>query len=67
MITESHIDIKGNIAQQGATQVNNINLTPAYTTEDINRLCLRTLQCPDSLVIKHRLKKNKDKLLPQLI
>ncbi|KAB8242957.1 hypothetical protein BDV35DRAFT_13685 [Aspergillus flavus] len=63
----NHIDIKGNIAQQGATQVNNVNFNIAHTTEDIDRLCLRTLRCPDSLVVKHRLKENKDKLLPQSI
>lgn len=36
-----------------------------HTTEDIDRFCLRTLRCPDSLVAKNRLKENKDKLLPQ--
>lgn len=37
----------------------------AHTTEDIDRLCLRSLRCPDSLVVKNRLKETKDKLLPQ--
>lgn len=27
MVTANHIDMKGNIAQQGATQVNNVNFT----------------------------------------
>jgi hypothetical protein len=35
----------------------------AYTIDDIDRSCLRALQCPDTLVVKHRLKENKDKLL----
>ncbi|KAJ5097838.1 hypothetical protein N7532_004839 [Penicillium argentinense] len=35
------------------------------TTEDIDRLCLRHLSCPDSLVVKNRLKETKDKLLRQ--
>ncbi|EED14601.1 G-protein beta WD- 40 repeats containing protein, putative [Talaromyces stipitatus ATCC 10500] len=39
----------------------------AYTTEDIDRFCLRDLRCPDSLVVKNRLKENKDKLLSQSI
>ncbi|KAB8240145.1 hypothetical protein BDV35DRAFT_398921 [Aspergillus flavus] len=63
----SHIDIKGNIAQQGATQVNNVNFTTSHTTEDIDRLCLRTLRCPDSVIVKNRLEENKDKLLSQSI
>ncbi|KAJ5348532.1 G-protein beta WD- 40 repeats containing protein [Penicillium brevicompactum] len=33
------------------------------TTEDIDRLCLQNLNCPDSLVVKNRLKEAKDKLL----
>ncbi|KAL6890082.1 WD40-repeat-containing domain protein [Trichoderma evansii] len=43
------------------------HLPRAYTTEDIDRFCLRDLRCPDSLVIKNRLKENKDKLLSQSI
>lgn len=39
----------------------------AYAREDIDRFCLRALRCPDSLVVKNRLKENKDKLLPQSI
>ncbi|KAJ5152980.1 G-protein beta WD- 40 repeats containing protein [Penicillium canariense] len=35
----------------------------SYTTEDIDRFCLRNLRCPDSLVVKNRLKETKDKLL----
>ncbi|CAI7639854.1 unnamed protein product [Penicillium glandicola] len=38
---------------------------PSYTTEDIDRFCLRDLRCPDSLVVKNRLKETKDKLLRQ--
>ncbi|OQE36694.1 hypothetical protein PENCOP_c011G02558 [Penicillium coprophilum] len=37
----------------------------SYTTEDIDRFCLQDLCCPDSLVVKNRLKETKDKLLPQ--
>ncbi|KAJ5419723.1 uncharacterized protein N7487_003273 [Penicillium crustosum] len=37
----------------------------AYTAEDIDRLCLRDLRCPNSLAVKNRLKKTKDKLLLQ--
>ncbi|KAJ5207896.1 hypothetical protein N7449_002275 [Penicillium cf. viridicatum] len=37
----------------------------AYTAEDIDRLCLRDLRCPDSLAVKNRLKETKDKLLLQ--
>lgn len=39
----------------------------AYTVEDINQDCLHTLRCPDTLVIKNRLKENKDKLLYESI
>jgi hypothetical protein len=35
----------------------------AYTVEEINQLCLRTLRCPDSLGVKTRLKEKKDRLL----
>ncbi|KAJ5687517.1 hypothetical protein N7536_010136 [Penicillium majusculum] len=35
------------------------------TTEDIDRLFLRHLRCPDSLIVKNRLKETKDKLLRQ--
>ncbi|KAJ5904783.1 G-protein beta WD- 40 repeats containing protein [Penicillium subrubescens] len=37
----------------------------AYNAEDIDRFCLRELRCPDSLVVKNRLKETKDKLLPK--
>ncbi|KAJ5455936.1 uncharacterized protein N7458_004200 [Penicillium daleae] len=37
------------------------------TAEEADRLCIRALRCPDSLVVKNRLKENKDKLLPQSI
>ncbi|CEO59708.1 hypothetical protein PMG11_04375 [Penicillium brasilianum] len=39
----------------------------SHTTEDIDRFCLRDLRCPDSRVVKNRLKENKDKLIPQSI
>ena len=35
----------------------------ALTTDDIDQLCIRSLRCPDSLVVKNRLKENKDRLL----
>ncbi|KAL4865206.1 hypothetical protein BDV12DRAFT_200398 [Aspergillus spectabilis] len=38
-----------------------------YTTEDIDRICLHALRCPDSLVVKNRLKESKDKLVHQSI
>ncbi|KFY93613.1 hypothetical protein V498_04319 [Pseudogymnoascus sp. VKM F-4517 (FW-2822)] len=37
------------------------------TVDDIDRSCLRSLQCPDTLLVKNRLKENKDKLLPKSI
>lgn len=37
----------------------------AQTPEEIDRLCLRNLHCPDSRLVKNRLKESKDKLLPQ--
>ncbi|KAL5335585.1 WD40-repeat-containing domain protein [Aspergillus crustosus] len=39
----------------------------AYTTEDIDRICLHALRCPDSLAVKSRLKESKDKLVHQSI
>ncbi|KAL4864042.1 hypothetical protein BDV12DRAFT_205946 [Aspergillus spectabilis] len=39
----------------------------AYTTEDIDRICLRALRCPDSLAVKNRLKESKDRLVHQSI
>ncbi|BCR85774.1 uncharacterized protein ACHE_21232A [Aspergillus chevalieri] len=62
-----HIDIQGNIAQPGATQINNVIPLPYNTINDIDRSCLRALRCPDTLVVKNRLIENKDKLLPQSI
>jgi NACHT domain len=38
-----------------------------YTIDDIDRSCLRTLRCPDTLVVKNLLKENKDKLLHKSI
>jgi hypothetical protein len=39
----------------------------ALTVDEIDRMCLRFLQCPDTLRIKSRLKENKDKLLHESI
>ncbi|KAI4271450.1 MAG: hypothetical protein L6R38_006870 [Xanthoria sp. 2 TBL-2021] len=64
------INIQGNSAQPNSTQINNVNLSTsgtAYTIEDVNRDCLRTLRCPNSLVLKNRLKENKDRLLYESI
>ncbi|KAJ5712499.1 G-protein beta WD- 40 repeats containing protein [Penicillium malachiteum] len=36
-----------------------------HTTEDIDRICLRALRCPNSLEVKTRLKDTKDRLLRQ--
>ncbi|KFY02662.1 hypothetical protein O988_02002 [Pseudogymnoascus sp. VKM F-3808] len=44
--------------------VNNHKIT---TADDIDRSCLRSLRCPDTLAVKNRLKENKDKLLPKSI
>ncbi|KAJ5088692.1 G-protein beta WD- 40 repeats containing protein [Penicillium angulare] len=38
-----------------------------HTPEEIDRLCLRALQCPNSMLVKNRLKEVKDKLLPKSI
>lgn len=43
-----------------------LKLFIAYTTENIDQLCLRSLGCPDSFHVKNGLKE-KDKLLPQSI
>ncbi|KAL3455860.1 hypothetical protein BJX64DRAFT_294641 [Aspergillus heterothallicus] len=45
----------------------NAGLLVAHTTEDIDRVCLHALRCPDSLAIKNRLKDSKDKLVHQSI
>ncbi|KAJ5698118.1 G-protein beta WD- 40 repeats containing protein [Penicillium macrosclerotiorum] len=37
----------------------------SYTSDDIDRICLQHLHCPDSLAVKNRLKEAKDKLLRQ--
>ncbi|KAJ5894292.1 G-protein beta WD- 40 repeats containing protein [Penicillium taxi] len=37
----------------------------AYSSQDIDRICLQKLCCPDSLAVKNRLKEAKDKLLRQ--
>lgn len=41
-----------------------MKITPfrPYVTEESDRLCLQNLRCPDSLVVKNRLKEAKDKL-----
>ncbi|KAK2470174.1 hypothetical protein H9L39_18322 [Fusarium oxysporum f. sp. albedinis] len=39
----------------------------AYTTEDIDRISLHALRCPDSLAVKNRLKESKDRLVHQSI
>ncbi|KAI4226098.1 MAG: hypothetical protein L6R40_008312 [Gallowayella cf. fulva] len=62
-----HINIQGNIFEPNSTQINNVNLSTPYTTEDVNRDCLRTLRGPDTLVVKNRLKETKDRLLYQSI
>ncbi|KAJ5740649.1 G-protein beta WD- 40 repeats containing protein [Penicillium malachiteum] len=36
-----------------------------HTADDIDRICLQTLRCPESLAVKTRLKGAKDKLLRQ--
>lgn len=41
--------------------------TSAYSPEEVNRLCLNALRCPDSLVVKSWLKENKDKLLTECV
>ncbi|KUJ24617.1 putative G-protein beta WD 40 repeat-containing protein [Mollisia scopiformis] len=43
--------------------VNNQNVT----IDEIDRSCLRTLRCPDTLAVKNRLKESKDKLLHESI
>ncbi|KAI6778215.1 uncharacterized protein J7T54_004110 [Emericellopsis cladophorae] len=39
----------------------------AHTTEDIDRISLHALRCPDSLAVKNRLKESKDRLVHQSI
>ncbi|CAG8080643.1 unnamed protein product [Penicillium salamii] len=62
----SRVEITGNTAQAGSIQVNNV-AHPAPSLEDIDRCCLRALRCPNPMAVKHRLKENKDKLLPKSI
>jgi hypothetical protein len=76
------IDIRGNAAQAGSTQVSNVNfstgkhdlcfytgtdlswwLCTGYNNDNMDHVCLSALRCPDTLVVKNRLKENKDKLL----
>ncbi|KAF7505951.1 hypothetical protein GJ744_012393 [Endocarpon pusillum] len=59
------VGIDHNIAEAGATQINNVNVSTSYSNDEIDRCCLRALRCPDSLVVKNRLRENKDKLLHQ--
>ncbi|KFY36599.1 hypothetical protein V495_07752 [Pseudogymnoascus sp. VKM F-4514 (FW-929)] len=44
-----------------------VNNHKMATPDDIDRSCLRSLRCPDTLAVKNRLKENKDKLLPKSI
>ncbi|KAK5202848.1 hypothetical protein LTR96_011230 [Exophiala xenobiotica] len=57
------IEVSCNKAEAGSTQVNNVTLNTSYTTEDIDRACLRALRCPDSLRVKTQLKETKDKVV----
>ncbi|CEJ62505.1 hypothetical protein PMG11_11002 [Penicillium brasilianum] len=63
----TQVDIRGNIAQAEAIQVNSVNLTTVHTLAEVDQLCLRTLRCANALVVKNKLKENKDKLLYDLI
>ncbi|KFY03079.1 hypothetical protein V490_00302 [Pseudogymnoascus sp. VKM F-3557] len=47
--------------------VNNPVFSKNVTVDDIDRSCLRSLRCPDALLVKNRLKENKDKLLHKSI
>jgi hypothetical protein len=47
--------------------VHNYTLSKNVTVDNIDRSCLRTLRCPDTLVVKNRLRENKDKLLHKSI
>ncbi|KAJ5797857.1 uncharacterized protein N7503_007153 [Penicillium pulvis] len=44
-------------------QIDNVNINTVYSDDDVDRLCLRTLRCPDSFAVKNRLKGTKDKLV----
>ncbi|CAG8007512.1 unnamed protein product [Penicillium salamii] len=50
---------------QVETNKGSITYNQSQTVEEIDRLCLRRLRCPDSLLVKNRLKESKDKLLPE--
>ncbi|KAK5092348.1 hypothetical protein LTR70_003965 [Exophiala xenobiotica] len=41
----------------------NIHKSSSYSNDEIDRVCLRALRCPDSFAVKNRLKESKDKLL----
>lgn len=58
----TRVNIGKNVAGPRSTQINNVSLNTAYTVDDIDRAYLRTLRCPNTLVVKNRLKE-KDKLL----
>ncbi|KAJ5737296.1 uncharacterized protein N7483_002421 [Penicillium malachiteum] len=49
---------------QGSIRINAF-YTQGHATEDIDRMCLQNLRCPDSLAVKTRLKLAKDRLLCQ--
>lgn len=40
-----------------------LTILQVYSDDDVDRLCLRTLRCPDSFAVKNRLKGTKDKLV----
>ncbi|CAG8176104.1 unnamed protein product [Penicillium salamii] len=50
---------------QVETNEGSITFNQSQTVEEIDRLCLRHLRCPDSRAVKSRLKESKDKLLPE--
>ncbi|CAG7980743.1 unnamed protein product [Penicillium salamii] len=50
---------------QVETNTGSITYNQAQTVEEIDRVCLRHLRCPDSRLVKNRLKESKDKLLPE--
>ncbi|KAG4428234.1 hypothetical protein IFR05_016284, partial [Cadophora sp. M221] len=45
----------------------NYNVHKNVTVDDVDRSCLRTLRCPNTLAVKNRLKESKDKLLHKSI
>ncbi|CAG8377617.1 unnamed protein product [Penicillium salamii] len=50
---------------QVETNKGSITYNQSQTVEEIDRVCLRHLRCPDSRLVKNRLKESKDKLLPE--